>query len=270
MGVNDFDEAAVMPYAFDLIRLVASADLAPSLAVGPLLGSQAVLKGYIDGLGTPAPLLLDQRAGWFSSLVNRLNRDTAAFWEEVLECDPARPPRRVRRLLQRSLPRGAQVRRLGTWRKGGGSLGRSRFLLIAEWRGGLIVREAKAMVPSSWDWAHDKAERSQKFLDLAIGKHRAPDPSLALAQGYLLRRVAPDARKLDLDDAAEQGLSEALLEAMGREIGAIHAAHRRADAVIDDLGRRGNDWLHAAAHDAVRAVEADYRTWCQFGSGGRR
>src|SRR5215475_13903488 len=30
-GVNDFDEAAVMPYAFDLVRLATSIDLAPKM-----------------------------------------------------------------------------------------------------------------------------------------------------------------------------------------------------------------------------------------------
>jgi hypothetical protein len=35
--------------------------------------------------------------------------------------------------------------------KGGGSLGRARYVAIAEWRGGHILREAKAIVPSAWD-----------------------------------------------------------------------------------------------------------------------
>jgi hypothetical protein len=260
-GVNDFDEAAVMPYPFDLIRLVASADLAPSLATGPQAAAQAVLKGYVDGLGSPRPLLIDQGAGWFSALASHLNDNVESFWEDALGCEPARPPPRVEQLLRNSLPRGARVQRLGTWRKGGGSLGRPRYVLIANWQGGFVVREAKAMVPSAWDWAHAKAERMPRFLELAFGRCRSPDPSLALAHGFVIRRVAPDARKLDLEDVAAQGLTAVLLEAMGREIGAIHATHRRAERVIDDLGRRGGAWLHVAARAAVEAVQVDFETW---------
>ena len=36
---------------------------------------------------------------------------------------------------------------------GVGSLGRRRFVAIAEWTGGLIAREAKALVPSAAVWA---------------------------------------------------------------------------------------------------------------------
>ena len=41
------------------------------------------------------------------------------------------------------------------------------------------MREAKALVPSAWHWASGTAEPI-RFLDLARGIHRSPDPWLRL------------------------------------------------------------------------------------------
>src|SRR5262245_7406379 len=52
-GVNDFDEAARMPYAVDLVRLVTSAILAQSenkLAIDATGAATAVLDGYAEFL----------------------------------------------------------------------------------------------------------------------------------------------------------------------------------------------------------------------------
>src|SRR5262245_53081648 len=57
-GVNDFDEAAVMPYPYDLIRLVESARLSPKIALQPREAAAAVLDGYASGLSDPGPVLL--------------------------------------------------------------------------------------------------------------------------------------------------------------------------------------------------------------------
>ena len=40
------------------------------------------------------------------------------------------------------------------YKKGMGSLGRPRFIALSMWRGGKVAREAKALVPSAWGWAH--------------------------------------------------------------------------------------------------------------------
>src|SRR5689334_4456794 len=45
-GINDFDEAAVMPYPFDLVRLVTSAHLAPGLKMPIGEIAACVLRGY--------------------------------------------------------------------------------------------------------------------------------------------------------------------------------------------------------------------------------
>ena len=70
-GVNDFDEAARMPYAFDLVRLVTSIQLAPGMKIAHGAIASAVLQGYREGLADPGPVLLDRPGNsWIRPYVN--------------------------------------------------------------------------------------------------------------------------------------------------------------------------------------------------------
>src|SRR5690242_16511933 len=64
-GVNDFDEAARMPYVLDLIRLATSALVA---AGGTRVSANsictAILSGYREGLKNPRPFVLDRDQRW--------------------------------------------------------------------------------------------------------------------------------------------------------------------------------------------------------------
>src|SRR3954471_14027628 len=59
-GVNDFDEAAVMPYTLDLVRLATSIRLAPDGSVSNGKAAELLIAGYLEGLGVPQPALLDE------------------------------------------------------------------------------------------------------------------------------------------------------------------------------------------------------------------
>src|SRR5262245_7400356 len=80
-GVNDFDEAAPMPYTLDLVRLAASALLAggqrhvtaESICAG-------ILEGYADGLRDPRPIVLDRDYGWLREKVIVSEKARAKFW----------------------------------------------------------------------------------------------------------------------------------------------------------------------------------------------
>jgi uncharacterized protein (DUF2252 family) len=61
-GVNDFDEAATIPYPSDLVRLATSVRLSPKAAVSNRAATDAILDGYRAGLADPRPMLLDQQA----------------------------------------------------------------------------------------------------------------------------------------------------------------------------------------------------------------
>src|SRR3954464_2631215 len=64
-GINDFDEAAIMPYPLDLVRLAASVRMSPKLRVADRVTADAILiTGYREGLVEPKPTLLTERETW--------------------------------------------------------------------------------------------------------------------------------------------------------------------------------------------------------------
>ena len=84
-GVNDFDEAAVMPYTFDLLRLTTSIELAPKMKIDGRDAAEAILEGYRHGLKEPGPALLDEQEIWIRAYVQCSDRCRREFWEEVDE-----------------------------------------------------------------------------------------------------------------------------------------------------------------------------------------
>jgi hypothetical protein len=260
-GVDDFDEAASIAYPFDLVRLAASARLAPGMAIGNREAAAAIIEGYGNGLAAPRPTLLDEQETWLRPYVACSDEDRKAFWQEVDDYPQAVPPADVTTGLRMSLPDTAEVIRFCSRVKGGGSLGRPRYVVIAAWRGGRIVREAKALVPSAWTWAHG-VSAPPSFLQLATGRYRSPDPFLDVRDGFVFRRIAADSRKVGLGDDAGSNLKIDLLRAMGFDLGSIHATDPDgADAVRRDLKGRPPDWLQAAAKTAAAAVQEDWESW---------
>ena len=263
-GINDFDEAATMPYAFDLLRLATSATLSPDMRLHPADLCATLLKGYRRGLQAPQAMLLDENAGGLRSYVNPTARSNAGFWEDVDACPDAQPPAPVQKALKDSLPPGARVQRYASRRKGGGSLGRPRFLVVATWNSGRVVREAKALVPSAWVWAHGTKEPC-RFLDVASGAYRSPDPLLSLEAGFILRRSAPDSRKIEFADVQAGGLTEDLVAAMATDLASVHAAGAGRSQIAADLDGRPDGWLQQAVEAAKAATEQDHAAYVALG-----
>ena len=272
-GVNDFDEAAEMPYAYDLLRLAVSMRLSPTRAIANRAAAAAILGGYRSGLEQRRPVLLDEQEAWMRPYVACTDADRAKFWNTVDDYPPAlKLPADIRKNLKDSLPTGAQAPRfLERPRAGGGSLGRPRYVAVAQWCGGDVLREAKALVPSAWDWAHGHGNLAPRFTRLSRGAYRAPDPYLEVKDKFVVRRMAPDARKVELGDEGA-ALSGSLLRAMGFDLGALHAADSKQAAarIAADLGKRPQGWLAEAAAVAAKAVERDYVDWCETGKKGKR
>jgi hypothetical protein len=261
-GINDFDEAATIAYPYDLVRLVASVRLAPKSSIGNRDAADAIIAGYLDGLENPRAALLDEQNSLMRPYVACTDEDRQNFWKEVDRYPDANPPANVANDLRSSLPENASLLRFASRVKGGGGLGRPRYLAIAMWRGGRIVREAKALVPSAWCWAHDEKSAEIRTVDLAVGKFRSPDPRMAVSNGFIFRRIAADSRKIDLGEDAGSKLRIELLRAMGFDIAAIHAATNGAVAKIRrDIASRDANWLHAAAKIAAAAVTSDFQEW---------
>src|SRR5262249_58818458 len=80
--------------------------------------------------------------------------------------------------------------------------------------------------------------------------------------GSTTRRTAPDGRKVEFTDEAGARVKTDLLEAMGFDLGAIHAAgESAAAAVLADLRSRPAGWLSKNAKAAAQAVKADFHAW---------
>jgi Uncharacterized protein conserved in bacteria (DUF2252) len=263
-GVNDFDEAAVMPYLLDLVRLATSARLAPHPVVDPKHAANALLKGYREGLDDPQPALLFEGQTWLRPYAEPAKGKPEKFWNEVAEYPEYAPPPKVAKALIASLPDGVtNIRLRRILHKGGGSLGRPRYVAVAYWRGGQVLREAKALVPSAWTWANGrKKSPKSNFLALANGQYRAPDPFLHVRHGFIFRRIAADSQKIELGNDAGNKLHLNLLRAMGFDVASIHAAGSPGiKALKADLKKRPRGWLNAAANTAMAAVKRDYEEW---------
>ena len=259
-GVNDLDEAAPAPWPLDLVRLAASAlAAAGKQGCSAAETEAAILDGYAAGIARPRPYVLERERGWLRALFAADAEDREHFWAEILALPKAR--RRDAAFvaaLRAALPERGVEAVIAQRRAGVGSLGRLRLVAAsAAWRGGPLAREAKAAVPSCWS---PKAKAGAGYA-YAAGRFRAPDPWLQAEGDIVVRRLAPDSRKLEFDELRPH-LRRRLLRAMARDIAAVHAGRRgAADAVKADLARRVEGWLAEAAATVAAATERDWKAW---------
>jgi uncharacterized protein (DUF2252 family) len=267
-GVNDFDDADTIPYAYDLVRLRTCALLAKHPNLHPKQTADAILDGYWLGLKDPGPTLVHQRARWILPLVRSNGRNFYPNLDDPQKCPSDTPPGKVALALTKSLPRHASPPQFKARLKvGGGGLGRPRYLAISEWQGGLVIREAKAWVPSAWSWAHGAKSSPKVFLPRARGANRSRDPALRIdpKSRFIIRRLAADSQKIRLGDRPGSELSKEVLKGMGFETAAIHATNAAIVAALErDLLHRGKDWLHDAAETMRAAVDADFHVWKRY------
>ncbi|RVT97971.1 DUF2252 domain-containing protein [Rhodovarius crocodyli] len=250
-GVNDFDEAAVMPWPLDLLRLAVSA----LLAGGGRESCDAILSGFLDGAEAPCPIVLERDWKWLRKAVLVPEEDRAAFWAkfEALPAAPALPAHE--QALLAVLPAGHGVPVFSPRTAGTGSLGRPRFVARADWRGGLVLRESKALVPSGWNLAQAPTDDAISAQAVATGRFRAPDPYYRQIGAIITRRLSPNSRKIEVKDSASQLLEARMLAAMGREIANCQAGDaERWPGVREEAKRMAKGWLHKAAEAAAEAV----------------
>jgi hypothetical protein len=263
-GINDYDEAAEMPYALDLVRLATSALLArPEGECPPDAVAEGILAGYAAGLAAPAPVVLDHDHAWLRAHLVLDDAARAKFWAKMAP-KPGKPPERWRRALLAALPPGAEAPRI--WRRtaGTGSLGRPRWVALAEWRGGPVLREAKAVVTSGWNLPPQRGHRAIRCLEAATGRHRVPDPWYRVADHIAVRRLSPNNRKIAVADAPELVTSPRLLALMAGDLAAMHLGSGDALREIRrDLGRRKRRWLERAAARMAEAVRAEQRAYAK-------
>jgi uncharacterized protein (DUF2252 family) len=267
-GINDFDEAVRLPYANDLIRLAVSARLAADLR-GLNFGLADIcddlLSGYAQGLATGGrPFVLAESFTWLRDLASRLQRDPVRFWRKLQALPDAKRslPPTARRTLEAILPEPRLAYRVAHRVAGLGSLGRARWLALADWRGGLIAREIKPALISSYWWSHARARAPGQFYQKILGQAvRVPDPVQAVTGRWFARRLAPDCIKIELDDADKLEELPRFLEAAGQETANIHLGDHNIPAVRRDLERRPAGWLRDAAANMLAVTRADWKDW---------
>src|SRR5215472_6275444 len=185
-GINDFDETVTLPYTQDLVRLGTSALLAieeSRLALTKRRACAAILDGYTESLRTGGgPAVLAERYRWLRDLAIARLKDQRPFWNHLwaLPNAPSHRHSRARRLLEAALPvRGLQPRFVQR-QAGAGSLGRVRLVALADWRGGMIAREAKALAPSAWLWARGLRLMAPRYGEIITCAVRVSDPFLGV------------------------------------------------------------------------------------------
>ncbi len=271
-GVNDYDEAAEMPYLLDPLRLATSAALATTPDQISLKAICAnILEGYAHGLEAPEAFVLDRQHMWLRTRFVVGEAERAMFWQKIenqhrdtlAKKQPEQPAGRWRKLFAGALPDPSI--KLTYWRRtaGTGSLGRPRWLGYALWRGGPLLREGKALVPSGWTRAHGGGA-GLRLNDIALGKFRAPDPWYAASGNLLMRRLSPNNRKINVEDRRDAArlLHPDLLWAMGRELAAVHlGTGDRRDALRKDLEKRKRRWFRTQVEAAAQFVAGEYTEW---------
>jgi hypothetical protein len=268
-GINDFDEVAHMPYPNDLVRLAASVHIAIAanhLAVTPKEACEIIVDGYTQGLQAGGrPFVLSEHFTWLRKIALSELRDPVPFWEKMdgLRTVRSKVPRRAVKAIEGLLPEHGLKYRLVKRVAGLGSLGRERYVALAEWRGGKVAREAKALVPSACVWAGVEKRSRGILYETILGRAvRVPDPFVRLRGQWIVRRLAPDCGRIELSSLPKERDEARLLHAMAWETANVHLGTGKAIAAVQrDLKTRSAHWLHAAAKNMVDATLADFAKW---------
>jgi hypothetical protein len=273
-GINDFDEAAQMPYTLDLVRLAASARLASKLCqltIGSKEACDALLLGYQEGLAaTGSPFVLAEHHKWLRAMAISSLRDPEHFWTKMealpVEAQPA--PATALAALKELLPESGLSHKLSHRVAGLGSLGRQRYVAVADWHGGKVAREAKALAPSAYFWQEAGNQPHeicyQNILNTAV---RCPDPTVRLILGWIVRRLAPDCSRIELSSLSKDHDVDRLLHAMGWETANIHLASRQGiEEAKRHLKKQSSDWLYVAAKEMTERTTADWTDWKTSGT----
>ncbi len=267
-GVDDFDEAYPLPYTNDLVRLAASAKIvidAEQLGMKTKDACDVILEGYRRTLREGGcPIVLGEREVTLERLGIDAIEPPEDFWPKLQALPPARQPmhKDARQALERTLPDARLEYKVVTREAGIGSLGQQRFVAIASWKGGLVAREAKALVPSACVWLDGgRLRRGQSFYRRALeGAARSRDPFQSIAGTWLIRRLSPDANPIEIADLPRKRDEETLLHAMGTETANVHLGSRhQVTRVLADLHRRKGNWLRVAAKAMVEAMRDEWK-----------
>ena len=239
-GVNDFDEAADMPYVLDLIRLATSALVA---GAQPAMASGTMCSAILQRLRRAAsarrgPSCSIATSAWLRELVVVSDKQRAKFWKKIdarsrtsaRRCAiarPSRPPCPNRHCDEDCAP-GCRRRQPGP-----AALGRRRRL--ARRAGGARGQGRWSHRPGACATA--RARGAIRCGEIADGRFRAIDPWYRVTGGIVVRRLSPNNRKIEARDNTA-------------------AAALRADAARDGPRARQRPPRHWASAASATATSA--------------
>src|SRR5262249_28327122 len=155
------------------------------------------------------------------------------FWAKFMALPTSgKVPAKVMRMLRHAMPDSTLSFRVAHRRAGLGSLGRERYTALAEWGGGKIAREAKALLPSACTWAAGLTDDEIYYDRVLTNAVRMPDPFHKMDGSWVIRRLSPYCSRIELANLPRKFDDEALLHAMGWELANIHLGTRRAVTAI--------------------------------------
>jgi hypothetical protein len=278
-GVNDFDEAWPMAYTIDLVRLAVSAHLAVEAGHLPLRREDicgTLLDGYGEAIQEKGcAFVLGEKHQWLRRIAEGDLRDPVRFWQKMdaLPTLKTDVPISAIDAIEHLMPAPGIPYRLAHRVAGLGSLGHARYVAIADWHGGRIAREAKALVASSSYWAHclclDVPHDGpadilyQTIVNRAV---RCPDPFVQLRGRWIVRRLGPHCSRIELGSLRAPETELRLLHAMGWETANIHLGTPSArKLILRHLAKQKGKWLHHASEAMLQAVRADWDVWKKKG-----
>jgi len=252
----------------DLVRLAASALLAARaehLTMKPKDAAEAIHEGYENVMNEGGlPFVLEESHAWLRAIAESKLRDPVAFWKKMDTNPTAKGeiPESAAKRLSTCCPSPA----CATASRGAGGPrepGRTRLVAIADFKGGRVAREAKALLPSALQCANPNRVPSEILYGAILRRSvRCPDPYVQMRGHWIVRRLSPHCSRIELDALASNRGECRLLEAMGRETANIHlGTEEKRKAILKDLRGRKKNWLTAAAQAMAEAMEKDWRVW---------
>jgi hypothetical protein len=173
------------------------------------------------------------------------------------------PPPAAKTALTRDLPaEGLDLAFRIRSRVGLGSLGKPRYVVLAEWSGGWICREAKLATPPATSWAAGTTTFAESRMAEAVERAvRSIDPFYCPGSTWVVRRLAPHCSRIELGHLVGTDL-ERILHAMGAETANVHLGTLGTTRpILRDLNARPEDWLKRAARIMSDEIECDWKKW---------
>jgi hypothetical protein len=271
-GVNDFDEAAILAYPQDLVRLAASALMGIEehvLSIDAEEACEAIIDGYgksLEKLGRP--FILAEGHDHLREMAYAHLKDPDSFWQKLNDLSRLdQVPLQVRTLLESAMPEPGLSLRISHRIAGLGSLGRERYTAITTWQGGLIAREAKRLILST-DWLGSGAAPGPSHYQQVLGSAvRSQDPFTRQQGDWIIQRLAPDCARIELANLPKVQEEAKLLFDMGFETANVHLANGPATAghILAGLKHLPDKWLFKAAQAMTKAALKDWDTFRKSG-----